>query len=270
MSLSRIVAVALGAGLFSLSGAAAAHVPPKVGSPAQRVIDLPLGGGMQRVLYVAPSHPRATLVMLPGGTGEIGIERDGQLRHGDNFVVRTRLAWVARGYAVLIPDSIDHANMRGARSAAAYGRLVDDLARYARRQVNAPVFLLGTSQGTIAATNAASRAEPGLLSGLVLTESVAVPGRRSTETVFDADPGKVRVPVLVVANRDDACDVAPPALAPQIAAAMVHAPSVRVLTVRGGAQRSPQACGSLSPHGYYGVEAQVISKIAVWMHQHGG
>lgn len=38
--------------------------------------------------------------MLPGGTGEVGIEPDGTLRHGANFVVRTRAAWVARGFAV--------------------------------------------------------------------------------------------------------------------------------------------------------------------------
>jgi hypothetical protein len=266
--------------LFAATGAALALAPP-AGSQTnpswwapvvgERVADLPIGAGLtQRVLFAAPARPRATLVMLPGGTGQVGVRRDGDLRHDDNFVVRTRADWLARGYAVLIPDTVDQADLRGVRSSLAYGRLVDGLATFAHSQVRAPVFLLGTSQGTIAAMNGAAHARPGMISGVVLTESVSVPGRLSTETVFDADPGSVRVPALVVANREDACDVAPPAMASRIAAAMTHAPSVRVLTVSGGVQQSSKGCGSLSPHGYYGVERPVIAAITGWLQAHGG
>lgn len=258
---------------LALAKPALAQSEPSWWAPVagERVIELPLGGGAtQRVLYDAPSRPRATLVMLPGGTGEVGVGRDGDLRHDDNFVVRTRADWVAKGYAVLIPDTIGQANLRGVRSSPAYGRVVSELAAYAHSQVRAPVFLIGTSQGTIAALNGAAHAEPGLISGVVLTESVSVPGRLSTETVFDADPQDVRVPALVVANRDDACDVAPPAMASRIAAAMRRSASVRVLMVGGGIQRSPKACGSLSPHGYYGIENQVVGAITGWIRTHDG
>lgn len=269
----------LGKTLFSLAAVsllgaqAIAHTGPAEQTlvAGERVLELPLGDGLdQRVLYDAPPHPRATLVMLPGGSGRIGVRRNGDLRHEDNFVVRTRADWVARGYAVLIPDAVDQKNLRGMRSSPVYGRLVDGLAAYARDQAPAPIFLVGTSQGTIAAMNGAAHARAGLIAGLVLTESVSVPGRRSTETVFNADPVGVRVPVLVVANRDDACDVAPPEMAPRIAAAMTHSPSVRVLTVRGGMQRSNTACSSLSPHGYYGIEKEVVGGIVGWLQTHGG
>ncbi len=235
------------------------------------VMDLPLGKGLsQRILYLAPPRPRATLIMLPGGSGKVGVQRDGDLRYDDNFVVRTREDWVARGYAVLIPDTIAQVNLRGARSSPAYGKLVVELASYAHSQVQAPVFLIGTSQGTIAAMNGAARARPDSISGVVLTESVSMPGRLSTETVFDADPSAVRVPALVVANRDDACDVAPPEMAPRIVAAMTRSPDARVITVRGGFERSAKACGSLSPHGYYGIESEVVGAIASWLREHGG
>ncbi len=238
---------------------------------SERVVDLPLGGGIvQRVLYDAPARPRATLVMLPGGTGDVGVRRDGDLRHDDNFVVRTRADWVASGYAVLIPDTIEAANLRGARSSPAYGRVVDRLAAYAHTQAAGLVFLIGTSQGTIAAMNGAAHARPGLVAGVVLTESVSVPGRLSTETVFDADPQDVRVPALVVANRDDICSVAPPSMAPRIVAAMTGSPSAHVLMVGGGVQRSEKACGSLSPHGYYGIEDQVVDAVIEWLRFHGG
>jgi hypothetical protein len=234
----------------------------------EQVMDLPLGGGLQqRVLYAAPAgRPRGVIVMLPGGSGEVGIRRDGDLRHDDNFVVRTRSLWVARGYAVLIPDTLDRENLRGLRSSPAYAALVDGLASYARRTAQAPVFLLGTSQGSIAAMNGAAHAAPGSLAGVVLTESVSILGG-SHETVFDADPAGVRAPALVVANRDDACDVAPPSEAPAIARAMGHAASVKVLYVSGGVDRSRKACGSLTPHGYYGIEAEVVGDIAGWMDQ---
>jgi hypothetical protein len=244
---------------------------PSTNPVGERVINLPLGDGwQQRVLYDAPARPRATLVMLPGGTGDVGVRRDGDLRRDDNFVVRTRAAWVGRGYAVLIPDTIDGANLRGARSSSHYGQVVDGLAAYAHSQAAGPVFLIGTSQGTIAAMNGAAHARQGLVAGLILTESVSMPGRLSTETVFNADPQDVRVPALVIANRDDACDVAPPSMAPRIIAAMTGSPSARLLMVGGGVQRSDKTCGSLSPHGYYGIEGQVIDAAVAWIRIHGG
>jgi hypothetical protein len=233
----------------------------------EKVFDIPIGDLTQRVLYAAAPRARATVVMFPGGAGKVGLERSGDVRHDDNFVVRTRSEWVALGYAVLIPDTIADANLRGVRSSPAYAALVQALIDFAHSQASAPVFLLGTSQGSIAAMNGAAHARPGSISGVVLTESVSRLGH-SGETVFSAEPQDVRVPALVVANQDDACDVAPPQYAPRIAAAMTHSRNVRVLSVTGGINRSVEPCGSLTPHGYYGIEVTVISRIDRWMRAH--
>jgi hypothetical protein len=243
--------------------------PSSVGNEAvvsgERVFDLSLRNGEhQRVLYATASNPKAIIVMLPGGAGDIGIERTGDLRHGDNFVVRSRSLWVARGYAVLIPDTVDGDNLRGLRSSPAYAALVDELVGFAHTKSSVPVFLLGTSQGSIAAMNGAAHLPAAQLAGVVLTESVSRQGG-SHETVFQASPQDVRVPALVVANHDDRCDVAPPEDAPRIAAAMSHSPQARVLYVSGGTSQSSKACGSLTPHGYYGIEPMVVGRIADWM-----
>ncbi|WP_266157152.1 alpha/beta hydrolase [Dyella silvatica] len=251
----------------SVAGGASDHAPGSGPSaiPNEQVFDLPLRSGeQQRVLYVAPDHPKAVIVMLPGGAGNVGIERHGNLRHDDNFVVRTRSLWVNRGYAVLIPDALDGDNLRGLRSSPEYAALVEDLVAFVHTKSVGRVFLLGTSQGSIAAMNGAAHLAADQLAGVVLTESVSRLGG-SHETVFQAHPQDVRVPALVVANRDDHCDVAPPGDAPCIASAMSHAASVRVLYVTGGIDRSHKACGSLTPHGYYGIEAQVVGDIADWM-----
>jgi pimeloyl-ACP methyl ester carboxylesterase len=247
----------------------------RIGRPAvagqikgEQVFDLPLhNGDHQRVLFSAPRNVRGTIVMLPGGAGDVGLERDGDIRHDDNFVVRTRALWNRRGYAVLIPDTIDRANLRGVRSSPEYANLVDDLVGFAHGQVPGPVFLLGTSQGSIAAMNGAAHAAPGSIAGVVLTESVSVMGG-SHETVFSADPQRVRAPALVVANRDDRCDVAPPEAAQRIAASMSAGRDVHVLMVSGGITRSKKDCGSLTPHGYFGIEAQVVDGITRWMDAH--
>lgn len=246
------------------------------------VVDLtPAPGVTQRILVLAPPHPRATLILLPGGTGDIGIARNGALHHAQNFLLRMRAEWVAHGYAVIIPDALTHnspqahtslwahTTLRGTRSSPAYGELVVSLARYARTQHAVPVFLVGTSQGTVAATNGAARAAAGLIAGLVLTETVALPGHLSTETVFDAHPQNVRVPVLIIANQEDACPVASPRMATQVAQAMTHAPEVRLLSVSGGPRHAAKPCSSRSAHGYEGMEASVSRMILSWLQAHG-
>ncbi|ALP68753.1 hypothetical protein AN416_37940 (plasmid) [Paraburkholderia caribensis] len=201
--------------------------------------------------------------MFPGGTGDVGIERNGEIRHGDNFVVRTRDLWAQKGYGVLIVDAINHRSIRGKRDSPKYARVVHEILTYARSMTNAPLWIMGTSQGSIAAMLAASTARPGEVAGVVLTESVSVLGR-SHETVFDAHPETVRVPALVVANRDDGCWVAPPTDAEAIAKAMSHT-RADVLMEEGGKTDSADACSSRTPHGYWGIDDRVVDDITRWM-----
>ncbi len=263
-----VVAVATTALAFSGGRSDRTLTPDSIAVPSEQVYHLPLPGrAIQNLLYAAPAEPRGTIVMLPGGAGELGLTADGDVRHGDNFVVRTRRLWVAHGYAVIIPDTIDRANLRGDRSSPVYADIVARLVAFAHDRAARPVYLLGTSQGSIAAMNGAAHARAGSIAGVVLTESVSVLGG-SHETVFDADPRDVRVPALVVANQADACPVAPPQNADRIARAMIHSPDVQVRMVDGGEQRSNDACGSLTPHGYYGIEQSVVALITRWMSEH--
>jgi hypothetical protein len=231
------------------------------------VQDLPLAdGGFQRVLYLpATTRMRGVMVMFPGGTGDIGIEKDTEIKHHDNFVVRTRDLWRAKGFGVVLVDALDRQSMRGLRSTEAYADVTRKILAFARERGGVPVWVLGTSQGSIAAMNAAAHAGPDEIAGLILTESVSILGG-SHETVFGTHPERVRSAALVVANQDDRCDVSPPGKARDIAQSMreTHAD---VLVVRGGVKRSGDNCGSLTPHGYYGIEEAVVGSIAAWMDQ---
>lgn len=229
------------------------------------VQDLPLPGGEhQRVLFYGPAGPmHGVILMFPGGAGDVDIERDGAIRHDNNFVVRTRELWARLGYGVVIVDAIGHKSMRGERSTEAYRQVLREILDYAHTLTDRPLWAMGTSQGSIAAMAVGSSARDGELAGIVLTESVSVVGH-SGETVFDARPERVRAPALVVANRDDTCTVAPPSRAPEIAAAMKNS-AATVLHVEGGVAQSSNPCSSLSPHGYFGIEKQVVGDIARWM-----
>ena len=61
----------------------------------------------------------------------------------------------------------------------------------------------------------------------------------------------------------------PPGAAPRIAAALRRSPDVAVVHVDGGTTRGDDDCGSLTPHGYAGIEDEVIGRIAAWIDRHG-
>ncbi len=261
MSLRRR-GVAGAAALGALQIAAAASAAPLTPSPEWHPVvgDLALpGGGSERALSLRPAAPRGTLVMLPGGAGEVGIAADGSIAKADNVVIRTAPLWLERGYALLIPDSAG--NLRGDRSSSAYAEAVAALVGEAHRSVPGPVVLIGTSQGAIAAVNGAAHARG--VAGLVLLEAVSRRGG-SGETVFDADPAAVTAPVLVVANAADRCPVTPPGDAARVAGAFTAAARTEVVRLDGG-DPGGRACGSLSPHGYLGIEGSMVDAVASWL-----
>ena len=69
------------------------------------VVDLPVAGGVERVLYLAPARPTAVLVMFTGGDGIVALGPDGRIGRPGNFLVRTRQQWVDQGFAVAISDA---------------------------------------------------------------------------------------------------------------------------------------------------------------------
>lgn len=218
-----------------------------------------------RMAYSAPKHPTAILLMLPGGTGRVELTPKGHFRHANDFTIRTRSDWLSRGYAVVIVDTPNDVTLRGYRHTAAYADVLARVIQRIRQQSSRPVFLLGSSQGTIAAVNGGAHVPD--VAGIVLAESVSVKGH-SGETIYSAGLESVHVPVLIVANHDDRCWVAPPEQADAIARAAQMSADITVVKVAGGQARTRRACGALSPHGYYGIESEVIDDIDHWLKQH--
>ena len=228
------------------------------------VADLELeDGGSQRVLYAAPEKPRAVLIMLPGASGMVEIGMDGTIRRlRENFLLRTLPLWQAQGFAVVALSPPNGMSLLGHRHTAAYAATIGQAVDFVRGRTAAPVWLIGTSQGAPAAVGGAARLG-GKLAGSVVAS--AVTGRSSSgETLFDSEPGLVGVPALIVANTGDTCPASPPGDAPKIAAALTKAPRKEIVYVESRALEG-QPCEGKSPHGYFGIEAATVQRIAEWI-----
>ncbi len=107
----------------------------------------------------------------------------------------------------------------------------------------------------------------GEIAGAVFTSSLTRPGAQAemSDTVFGAPLAAINVPALVVAHQDDGCRLTPPADAEQIRAALSASPRREVMRFSGGAPPRSQPCEALSQHGYLGIEADVVARIAAWM-----
>jgi hypothetical protein len=234
---------------------------PFLASPAAAQAVVQDIGGTQ-LLYSGPANPRAIVFVFAGGDGTVAFNAAGQVSHlGGNFLIRTQSLWLAQGfgYATLASAS----SLMGQRHTPAYAQTIGRAIDVVRSRANAPVWLIGTSMGSIAAANGAAHLA-GRVAGLVLSSSVAGPNRAAGETVFDSELGAVAVPALVVANRGDTCPTAGPGFAPQILAALARAPRKDIIYVESH-QLQSEPCEAMSPHGYLGIEGDVVQRIAEWI-----
>jgi hypothetical protein len=224
----------------------------------------------------APQEGRMALVLLPGGPGYAALDAQGcATKLKGNSLVRSRDLFHRAGFVTALVDApSDHRGedgLGGFRISTQHAEDVGKVIAHLRERTKLPVWLVGTSRGSISAVNAASRLTgPAAPDGLVLTSPVTsgrVGGRKAwvAQTVFSAKLDAIRVPLLVVAHAADTCIRTPPGLAASIVAKTSGAREQAVI-VKGGAGPgkgvSVEACEGRSPHGFIGQEADVAAGIA--------
>ena len=240
-------------------------------APASPIVsDVQVAGGTARVLFLGAREARAVLVLLPGGDGIIGLDTGGGIHQlGSNFLVRTFGQWAAQGFAVVLPDAPNGTSLAGQRHLPAYADAISKVIDLGRSRAALPVWLIGTSAGTTAAVNGAAHLGS-KVSGAILTASVTRPGRAS-ETIFDAEPGSIAVPVLVVSNDHDTCAETPPGDAPMVLSVLTRSPRRELVMVASSQiARRADPCEGMSPHGYLGIEGMVVQRISEWIRAAGG
>jgi dienelactone hydrolase len=237
---------------------------------SQKVVDIPTRPGVtQRFVYLAPEKPVASVILLAGGHGGLQISENGSFKWGEgNFLVRTRQLFAQKGLSVAVVDAPSDRQaasfLGGFRQKPEHVADIKAVIAWLKQQANVPVWLVGTSMGTLSAAFIATQAGPGEggPDGLVLT---------STIVSFDAGrpvPAmplqKIAIPVLVVHHEKDGCKYC---AYPQVRAMtekLSSAPKKELLTFKGGESRG-DPCEALAYHGFNGLEKEVVAGIAEWI-----
>jgi pimeloyl-ACP methyl ester carboxylesterase len=240
---------------------------------AQEIVAVDTRPGIAvRVLLLAPTgSPSATLLMFPGGLGNNHFgDKDGKVWLGKNFLLRAARPLAARGLLVAVIDTpsdqiqgMDDAFRMGKTHMEDVKKVLDVLA--ARAPV--PIYLVGTSRGTLSAAAIATALKDPRVAGLVLTSSIVDGGRNRNRatTVYDAPLERIAVPVLVVHHRNDACRATPISAATGLPAALGGSARVTFVEVEGGDPPQSDPCEALAAHGFLGREREVESVIADWI-----
>jgi len=223
------------------------------------------------VFLRAADGAKATLVLLPGGQGGIGrIGSDGW-PDGGNFLVRSAPLFAASGFNLAImtrPSDMETMDYDFRISKAH----IDDIRRtvvQVRQKFHAPVWLVGTSRGTVSAVAAMiAMRDEGLIDGIVLTSSVTNLKKRPG-AVPTQDLDRITVPVLVLHHENDACDVCRPSEVGNILRGLKNAPIKKLVMVNGGSGAEGNPCEGTHYHGYIGMEKEAVAVIADWIRRPG-
>jgi len=250
----KIASAAIGALLI----AGAAH--------AGEVIDVAVRDGVtESVLLVNPgvSQPKAIVISFVGGKGAINLARrvrNGGIHFGRaaNFLVRVRsdvassdiVDAIVDAPSDLLPGGMTDDFRAGATHAADIGKVIDELQK---RYAGAPVYLLGTSRGTISVANLSVRLGP-RVKGAILTSTVTRADRVGP-ALSRFNFSDIKVPVLFVHHHDDGCFSSP------YEGARKAAGDSPFVTVHGGSPPESDPCQPLAAHGFFGREPPVVEVI---------
>jgi hypothetical protein len=224
--------------------------------------------GVSQSLFIeSPTpHPQWVAVLFAGSPGDLHLGSGGATTLKGNFLIRSASHWIDYGDAVVLVDTpSDHAQgvddlfRLGKES---FGDTKAIVAEVRSRFPDAKIALVGTSAGTVSVGNALER-DPAIADAFVLTSPVTVSRRNSPGLAgfLDVDGAKHRV--LVVSNKNDRC-AGSPAYAGKRLASSNHYDFVEVESTEGDSDDAQQ-CAAHSPHGFLGIETEVLGDINDWL-----
>jgi len=143
-------------------------------------------GVTQAFLLIRPAgKPVSSVVLFAGGNGRLRLSAQGVEWGEGNFLVRNRERFARQEFLVAVMDvpSDRPQGLWDFRTSAAHAEEVREVIAELKKIADTPVWLIGTSMGTVSAANAATRLKQGGPGGLVLTSTVTKKSRQVTETV---------------------------------------------------------------------------------------
>lgn len=225
---------------------------------------VPTRDGVTTTLFwESVSNAKATVFLFPGGGGGFGQVEDGKAM-SNNFLVRSEPYFIANGFNVAIfgrpndSEELDYSD----RISDTHMTDVRKVLEFVKTKSDAPVWVVGTSRGTISATATAINLQNSI-AGLVLTSSVVY--YKKVGAIPKQDLAAINIPVLVLHHSKDECVLCRPYEVPAILRGLTNAPMKKEIMVDGGANPSGDVCAALHWHGYVGMEQEAVAIIGNWI-----
>jgi hypothetical protein len=245
---------------------------PDAALAQQEIVTLSTRPGVTQSYFLTskPKDLQAVAVLFPGSGGLIQLRAEGgqpKFNQG-NFLVRSRAEFVKRGVIAAIVDAPSDQQggwgmgdefRLGDAHFADMSAVIEDLGK---RFPGMPLFLVGTSRGTISAAAVGARLSQGV-AGVVLTSSMFRQAPRNSKEpgpgLSKFDFATIKTPVLFVHHVSDQCVSTPYGDAARLS------DKYRLITVYGGATPQSGPCDAFSQHGYLGKESETVEEIVNWM-----
>jgi len=208
----------------------------------------------------------ATVILLPGGAGEIGNYEGTGHPTSNNFLVRSRQMFEDQGFNVVVmgaPTDMEGGLDWGDRVSSKHMDHIAKVIAFIKSKSDKPVWIVGTSRGTVSAA-AAAIALGSQISGIVLTSSVTH-SKKSGTSVTGQNLSKVTVPVLVMHHVNDACKVCVASEVPGMLKDFSGSAIKKMIIVSGGGNPTGDPCGNQHYHGFIGLEQEAVNTIGAWI-----
>lgn len=215
------------------------------------------------VFWMQKEGATATVILMTGGGGGIGLV-DGKPTV-NNFLVRSRDLFYDQGFNVAV---VNRASDVGELN---YGYRINkehigDLKKVveAVKQVSPlPIWMIGTSRGTVSTTAAAIDFGNEQLAGIVLTSSVTSQNKQGAVPTQKLD--RIRIPVLVLHHERDGCNACRSYEVRNIMHGLDNAPFKKQIMVNGGGNPEGGVCTGMHFHGFVGMEREAVAIMADWI-----
>jgi len=226
-------------------------------------------GVQQPFWLIEPDNATHIVILFAGGKGALNITESG-IGTASNFLVRTREQFADKGAVVAVVDNpSDKEKLFRFRKSKKHAKDIKAVIAYLKEHYpGKPLWLVGTSRGTISAANVAARIHGNNgPDGIVLTSSVTKKSNKGFDSLEDIDLSAITVPTYIVHHKDDECKVTPYNLAEGLLNKLT-AVTVKEFKGFSGGSTKGNECRGKSYHGYMGIEKQVVQSIVDWIKAH--
>jgi pimeloyl-ACP methyl ester carboxylesterase len=264
----QIFALAL-CGLLTLSAASAADPTVTINSRGQMI---------RAVLLKPQGRSEGSVILLAGGNGRLDITAAGEItKLATNQLVRSRAKYKANGYVTLVPDLAPDMKVgsddvvSGYRVSLNYAKDIGAMVAYLRAHATEPVVVIGTSRGSGGAANAVAKLSHARRPDAAIYTSAFLPLDCSDIInlwcLTGDDPQLLDVPTLVMWHVHDGCPFTPPSAVSAFRTWWEQGTGLTLSRKSFTGGKPPQSgpCDAKSPHGFWGLDQQVVDAATAWI-----